>query len=150
MAGEAELGTVTGTYRTDNGRRGRIAVEERSGKVRTTGNPLMLPNVLVGLGVGALLMGIWIGVWFYTRRGEVFELHENGMRYSVADRSHAFTWADVDRVVVRPGKDHALGQWAGGDVDCTIRLVGGKKIPITGLTEDAAQLVRHVQAATAR
>ncbi|WP_158854873.1 hypothetical protein [Saccharothrix deserti] len=170
MAAEAELGSVTATYRTDNRRRGWTSailllvgavvtvpgvafwamVADRSGKVRTAGDPLLLPSLVVGLGLGSLLMGVGIGVWFLTHRGEVFQLHENGLRYSRANRSQSFTWADVDHVVVRPGKDTALARWAGGDINCAIRLIGGGKVTITGLTHDARQLVQHIQTATAR
>jgi hypothetical protein len=170
VAAEAELGAVRGTYRTDNRRRGWLSaillltgvpttvlsvmfwvvVDERSGKVRTAGDPLLLPTGLVGLSLGLLLTGVWIGIWFLTRRGEVFQLHENGLRYTRVNHSQVVTWADVDLVESRPGKDTALARWAGGDFSGTIRLAGGGKITINGLTQDARELVRHIQAATTR
>jgi hypothetical protein len=161
---------VRGTYPTNNRRRGWFAailllagvpatvlavvfwvvVDDRTGKVPTTGDPLLLPSAVVGLGLGLLLTGLWVGIWFLTHRREVFELHDNGLRYSRAGSSQIITWADVDRVVVRDGKNTALTRWGGSDINCTIHLVGGGKITITGLTEDAGQLVRHVETATAR
>ncbi|MGW0520851.1 hypothetical protein [Crossiella sp. NPDC003009] len=168
--GNSELGAARGTYPTNNRRRGWVAailllagvpvtvlavvfwvvVEDRSGKVRTAGDPLLLPSVAVGLGLGMLLVGVWAGIWFLSRRGEVFELHDNGLRYSRADRSRIITWADVDRVVVNHGKNTALARWVGGDLNCAIHLSGGGKVSITGLTKDARQLARHVENATAR
>ncbi|HEX6353059.1 hypothetical protein [Actinophytocola sp.] len=168
---EAELGPVRGTYPTDNRRRGWIAtilllvgvpvtalavvfwvaVEDMSGKTpQTGGDPLLLPSAVVGLGVGLLLMGVWTGIWYLTHRGEVFELRDNGVRYSRSGRAQSITWADIDRVSIRPGKDTALARWVGGDVNCTIHLAGGGKVTITGLTEGAGELVEHVETATAR
>ncbi|ONI78573.1 hypothetical protein ALI144C_27520 [Actinosynnema sp. ALI-1.44] len=169
--GSVELGAVRGTYPTNNRRRGWFAmvllsigvpgtvfavvfwlfVDYVSGMNPSTGvDPLLLPSVVVGLGVGMVLMGAWIGIWFLTCRGEVFELHDNGLRYSRIGRSQSIPWADVDRVVVRDGKNTALARWAGGDINCTVHLAGGGKLTITGLTENAGQLIGHVKAMTAR
>lgn len=166
---EDELGPVRGTYPTNNRRRGSVAaillsvgvpltalavvfwviIEDASGKTpQTGGDPLLFPTVVVGLGVGMLFMGAWAGIWYLTHRGEVFEVHDNGLRYSRAGRTKNIPWTDVDRVSIRDGKDTALARWVGGDVSCTIYLSGGGKLTITGLTEGARQLVRHVETAT--
>ncbi|MFF5986698.1 hypothetical protein [Prauserella flavalba] len=171
MAPETNLGTVTATYPTDNARRGRLAavlllagvavsaagvafwvvVDDRGGRMAgTAGDPLLLPSAVLGLGFGLLLLGVALGSWFLIRRGEVFELHENGVRCSRAGRSVSITWADVERVDVRRGKDTALARWAGGDLGYTIHCADGRKITVTGLTRDARGLLRHVEAATRR
>lgn len=160
---------MRGTYPTNNRRRGGIAailllagvpvtvfavvlwviVDDVSGKVPPTGgDPLLLPSLVVGLGLGMLVTGAWIGVYCYTRRGEVFELHDDGLRYSRVGRCRSISWAGVDRVVLRNGKNTAFARWAGGDIGCTIHLAGGAKLSITGLTENAEQLIRQIQTAT--
>ncbi|WP_242910918.1 hypothetical protein [Actinomadura terrae] len=159
---------MRGTYRTDNRRRGRIAailllggvpltafavaswifLDEASKKSPPTGgDPLVFPSILLGLGIGMLIMGGWIGVLALNRRGEVFELHDNGLRYSRVGRFERVTWRDVECLVIRDGKDNAFARWAGGDVSCTVVLTEGRRLAITGLTENAAQLVRHIDAA---
>ncbi len=169
--GAGALGALRGTHATNNRRRGWTAaillpvgvllvvcsvvfwvfVDDVSGKKPSTGgDPLVLPSVAVGLSLGVLLSGVWLGIWFLTRRGEVFELHDNGVRYSRVGRSQDITWADVDRVVIRNGKDNDLVRWAGGDISCTVHLAGGGKLLITGLTRDAAQLIGRIEAATTR
>jgi hypothetical protein len=98
----SDLGTARGTYSTDSRRLGQVAtillvlgvpatvlavvfwvvVEDRSGKVRAAGDPLLLPSAVVGLCGGMLLLGVWFGTRYLVRRGEVFEPHDNGLRYS--------------------------------------------------------------------
>lgn len=163
---DSRLGALRGTYRTDNRRRGWIAailllacvpvtdvgvhlvmiVDELSDR-KNAGNPFLLPGVTTGLGIGMLLVGTWLGILVLTHRGEVFELHDNGLRYARASRSQSITWADVDRVVVKSVKNHPVSRWASGDITCTIHLVGGGKLTITGLTRDAWRLIRHVETA---
>lgn len=167
---EAELGAQLGTYPTDYRRRRSlavvllvvgvvvtvpavmfwVAVEERAGKVRIAGDPLMLPTFLVALGAGLVLMGLLTG-WLAVRsRGEVFRLHEHGLVHSRAGTSRTIRWADLDAVVVNPGRDNAFARWAGGDMNCTLKVHGGRNVVITGLTRNAEQLVREVLAAHQR
>ena len=164
---DAELGAQTGTYPTDYRRRRSlavvlltvgvvvtvpavmfwVAVEERARKVRIPGDPLMLPTFLVALGGGLVLMGLLIGWWAVRSRGEVFRLHEHGLVHTRAGTSRTIRWADLDDVVVNPGRHNAFARWAGGDVSCTLKVRGGRNVGITGLTRNAEQLVQEVLAA---
>ncbi|RBM14695.1 hypothetical protein DI005_28840 [Prauserella sp. PE36] len=171
MATETDLGTVLGTYSTENARRGRlavvlllagaavsaagvafwVAVDDGAGRLAgTAGDPLLLPSAVLGLGFGLLILGAAFGIWFLNRRGEVFELYDNGLRCTRAGRPVSVTWAEVERVDVRRGKDTALARWAGADLGYTIHCAGNRKITVTGLTRDARGLLRHVEAATGR
>lgn len=171
MSGEpanGQLGAVRGTYRTNNRRRGWTAAilllacvpvtvvgvallvaiyDDYDRQPPRTGNPFLLPGGLTGLGIGMLLVGTWLGILALTRRGEVFELHDNGLRYARVGRSQSITWADVDRVVIKSVKSHPVSRWASGDITCAIHLVGGGRLTITGLTRDAWRLIRHVETA---
>ncbi|GAA4543942.1 hypothetical protein GCM10023192_53860 [Amycolatopsis samaneae] len=166
-----DLGAVRGRYPTDNRRRGWAAVillaaglpftafavafwvflDHVSGKLPSTGaDPLWLPSVAVGLGLGMLLMGGWWGVHSFTHRGEFFELHDNGLRHSRGGRTRSVPWAQVRRVTTGSGRNTALTRWAGGTFTCTLHLADGKKLTFTALTEDAVHLARQIRTAVER
>jgi hypothetical protein len=58
-------------------------------------------------------------------------------------------WTDIAKVVRLPRKNNAFSRWAGGDFSCRVETRTGKNISITGLTEDAEQLVATLEDATA-
>ncbi|MCT2587298.1 hypothetical protein [Actinophytocola gossypii] len=160
-----DLGALVGTYPTNYRRRMTgavvlllagvvltplatvllVATDERAGKVATTGDPLLLPIVLLAFGAGLLLMGVAIGVWALRSRGEVFRLHEHGLVHDRTGTSRTIRWTDLDDVVVNQGRDNALARWAGGDVSCVLKVRGGANATITGLTENAGELVARVR-----
>ncbi|BCJ29068.1 hypothetical protein [Actinocatenispora sera] len=167
MVTAAELGAAVATHRTNNGRRGTIAVillpvgavvtgaavllwivtaEVAARSIPSGADPELVPAAVLGLGIGMLLLGVLFAVAYHTHRDESFTVYENGLANVRPGRTFAARWADIDRVTVRPGKDNALSRWAGGDYYCLVTLADGRKVAINGLTENARQLIQLIQA----
>jgi hypothetical protein len=167
MVAEAELGAAVTTYRTNNARRGTIAVillpvgavvtaaavllwivtaEVAARSAPSGADPELLPAALLGLGIGALLLGVVFLVAFHTHRNESFTVYENGLVNVRPGRVFAARWGDIASVAVRPGKDNAVSRWAGGDYYCLVTLTDGRKVAVNGLTEHARQLIQLIQA----
>jgi hypothetical protein len=159
---EQQLGEVIRRYETNNGRRGRLAVIAVLTGISIGGLGVVMliivddspqiaagaiPSVIIGIGLGLLLVGIWLGWLFLTRSGEAFTVHEGGLVHAYAERSRAITWGEIAEVVDQ-GKDTVPARVLGGDVSCRIKLNnGGRALVITGHTRDAGHLVETVRQA---
>jgi hypothetical protein len=154
----ADLGELTARYVTDNRRRGRVAVTTFLLGVLVTavGVPMcvvayensastddFVPSVALGIGLGLLLMGGWVGRRYFAYSGEVFELYEGGFVHAYAGKTVPITWAQIKKVA-STGKDTAFARAVGGDVSCRITTTDGRTILITGLTEGARDLTEAI------
>ncbi|MEU7178899.1 MULTISPECIES: hypothetical protein [Streptomyces] len=164
MVREAEraLGVFISNHPTDNARRGRVAIgvllvglafaaaatpmtfaifAERAHAVRLTG--LLWGAALIGI-----YGGVSNGLRTLRRHGEIFVLREQGLVYRRTGETRVLPWTAI-RGVVERGQDHALGRLMGWDVHTVIRIRDGKRLLLTGYTEDAARLAITIRTAVA-
>jgi hypothetical protein len=165
-----ELGALVGTYPTNYRRRGTLAMillfagvavtapatvllvvtADRAGKVATAGDPLLLPILLLSFGVAMLLLGVVVGGWALLSRGEVFRVHEFGLVHDRAGTSRTIPWGEVESVFVGPVRNTAVSRFAGGSFHCKVKVIAGRNVLITGLTQNAEELAQHLVAAHQR
>lgn len=161
MATEAErvLGRFVSNHPTDNGRRGKVALVALVIGLAATaaGIPVaiaafkenegtQLAGVVLGLGLLGLWAGVSSGLRTLQRHGEQFQLREGGLVYRRTGETRLIRWADIRKVTER-GQDNAISRAAGWDVHCVLRIKGGRKLLLSGFTEDAAGLAYTIQRA---
>ncbi len=156
-----ELGALVARYESDNGRRGRMALVLLL--LGLVGTPLsvvlampaynnsaagddVVPSVLIGCAVGAVIMGSWLGWLFLTRSGETFELRVDGLVHAYRGKRRVARWEHIVRLT-DTSKDTALARMFGGDVSLQLKLEHGKPIHITGIVDNAEHLAMAVREA---
>jgi hypothetical protein len=158
MAAERDLGTFIERFETDNSRRRKIcAVAVPLGAIAALvgglsiivfGNPdtpgaTMVPAVMCGSGLGAVLVGIYQGRLSFTRRDESFALYEGGLVYTCAGRSWPIAWEEIAKVA-NNGRDMAVHRLLGLDVSYHLKLVspidGRRSVGFTSVTDHAEHL----------
>jgi len=166
---DTELGELLGMHHTLTHRRGWLAVA-----LLITGILLSLPTwvlwllnaaagedpldhlgplsgVLAGAAIGMLIAAVFFGAWALRHRGEVYEVHQNGLRVERAGRIRTYDWTEIVNVKPQPVvRGTAFTQWTGGDFRCFIHLADGDKIIVTGLTYAARELVASIETSTGR
>jgi hypothetical protein len=161
MATEATraLGQFVQNYPTDNGRRTKVAVIALLIGLAGTaaGIPLAVSafndgesgrasGLVLGIGLVGLWAGISNGLRVLRRHGEVYQLREGGLVYQRTGETRLIRWEDIRKVTER-GEDNAISRAAGWDVHCVLRIKGGRKLLLSGFTEDAAGLAYTIQRA---
>lgn len=156
-----ELGATVDRYVTDNNRRGRTALVALLIGVVATGVsvPLVIAQIeglvrlaggLTGLLCSAGVVGLWLGITrgfgYFDRRGETFTLCEGGLVHDYAGKTRVIAWDEIAEAE-DCGTDSTLNRALGRDVYCPIKLKGGGKVIITGLTQDALLLADAVEQA---
>jgi hypothetical protein len=163
----ADVGPLVWTYTSDDARRGRgalgavclgvvgligcggLIVVTEIASARTPGStdtPFLPFSLGAGLSLGLLGSGIFLGVRYFTGRGETFAVHEGGLVHTRAGVATALAWGDVDTV-----DNHAQTSWLasvmGTDVACTVRYGGDARFLITGHVHHARHLAHTVEQA---
>lgn len=166
MAVEQDLGAVVKRYNTDNQRRRRICLVAVPlgliaacvgflmamlvGGPAAAGGALFIPSLVMGVGLGSFLVGLWQGRLSFTRRDESFTVYEHGLVHAYSGKSWAISWDEIDKVTDN-SRDNMLNRALGGDVNYSIKLrspIGGRRyVVITGVTEDAVWLGETVEQA---
>lgn len=109
----------------------------------------MLPAAIFGLGLGLVLLGVWLAYQTLTRRGETFTLYDAGFVHSKAKTSTEVPWTAIETVVDNT-KQNVLAKAFCGDVGCLVKLTDGRKLVINGFIDGAALLTHRIFEATAR
>ncbi|RMI43434.1 hypothetical protein [Streptomyces triticirhizae] len=103
--------------------------------------PTLLPGVLLGVGLAALLLG-GVRLWqALTRDEESFALRDDGLVHRVAGESRRVRWADVERVSEVRGRGP---DWLGYGTHLRIRPRSGDELLVTGYTADARRLAEAI------
>ncbi|MZD03909.1 hypothetical protein GTW43_02265 [Streptomyces sp. SID5785] len=159
---ERALGTFISAHPTDNGRRGRVAVTVLLIGLALTAAAVPVTvtvfsdgedaATLAGLLWGGALIGLYggmsNGLRTLQRHGETFVLREDGLAYRRTGETRVLPWSEI-RSVAERGQDNALGRLMGWDTRTVIRPRTGRRLLLTGYTEDAAALSARIRAAAA-
>lgn len=159
VQGEKELGSFVRRYETAVGRHGRTGIV--SLLIGLVALAAAIPIVIqtfeeagrgtfAGLVLGIALLCLWSGITnglrYLSRHGEVYTLREGGLVYRKTGETRVIPWESISKVSDL-GQDSAISRAMGWDVHCRIRTRSGKRLLLTGFTEDARQLSFTVQRA---
>ncbi|WP_407560767.1 hypothetical protein [Streptomyces sp. 184] len=159
VPGEQELGGFVRRYQTDVSRHGRTGVI--SLVIGVAAGAVAIPIVIqtfeestsgtfAGLVVGVALLCLWSGITnglrYTSRHGEIYTVREGGLVYRRTGETRVIPWENI-RKVSDSGQNNAISAAMGWDVHCRIKVRDGKRLLLTGFTEDAAELARTIQQA---
>lgn len=153
------LGTVVQRYETDDGKRGRTAlvalliglaalavgipVTISSFEQVATGS-VTASGLVLGLALVCLWAGVSNGLRWANQHGEVFTVREGGLTHYRAGRTRHIPWEDI-ATVKDQGQDNFLSRSLGWGVHCHVKVKdGGRRLLISGFTQDAEDLVATV------
>ncbi|UNZ15780.1 hypothetical protein [Streptomyces sp. 891-h] len=150
--GERELGRFVARYETDVARHGRVGIIWLPiGLAALAGSiPVVIQTfkesasgAFAGLLLGVALLSLWSGITnglrYLSRHGEVYILRQGGLVYRRTGETRVIPWESITKVSDQ-GQRNAISGAMGWDVHCRIRTRVGKRLLLTGFTEDAAQL----------
>jgi hypothetical protein len=151
-ATERSLGRLLSKHRTDNRRRGRIALRglivgvlaAGAGVVTLlAGIPWYVSALLLGIGLVGLGRGITYGLRYRRLGGEVFMIRERGLIYRRSGVATAVAWQDIDAVTM-PGRGGALLRLFCDEAACRVRLARGDTLRVSRFTEDGRSLAEKI------
>lgn len=158
--GEQELGGFVRRHQTDVARHGRTGII--SLVIGVAASAVAVPIVIqtfedsssgtfAGLVVGAALLCLWSGITnglrYTSRHGEVYTVREGGLVHRrTGESARVIPWESI-RKVSDSGQNNAISAAMGWDVHCRIKVREGKRLLLTGFTEDAAELSQTIQRA---
>lgn len=165
MTTEQDLGALIGRYPSDNSRRRWIfAVGTPLGAVAglcgilmiaafaggETTAPVILPGLVAGLGIGAMITSLIQGWHALTRADEAFLLYEGGLVHTYGGKSRAIRWEEIKKVHDE-GRGNPLYGAVGRGTCYRVRLYPGpgsrRALLITSITEGAESLGEIVRQA---
>jgi hypothetical protein len=154
-AAERALGKLLSKHRTDNRRRGRMAVRELllGGLVTAAAVIAFLAGLPLAAAAPVLVLGVlelWRGAaraLDHRRLGaELYAVRERGFIHRRAGKARAVRWEQLTSVRPVGSGGRALLRLFGRDVTCVIRLDDGESLRLTRFTHDADGLAEALAA----
>ena len=110
----------------------------------------VVPSFALGCGIGMLITGSWLGMTYFTRKDEFFELHEDGLAYVRGKKRRAVRFGEVE-VVKDLGRNNAgarmFARLMGGPTAVQLKPRRGQGVVIPPLVKDAESLIAEVRQA---